>query len=147
MSSPEGGHVTHAPEHADPDQREGHPLHGDPHHGHAHAHGEEHAHAHSTAGPPPAGAPRGEFTGKEARQARGLATVLAIVTAFFGFELAGAGVARSVVLEADALHLLMDVLALAVSLIAMRVGLRRPAPRFTFGMRRAEPVAGIFNAV
>jgi cobalt-zinc-cadmium efflux system protein len=142
MSSPDGGHVTHAHEHADHDQREGHPLHGDPHHGHAHAHGEEHAHAHSTAG-----SPRGEFTAKEARQARGLATVLAIVTTFFGFELAGAVVARSVVLEADALHLLMDVLALAVSLVAMRVAVRRPTPRFTFGMRRAEPVAGIFNAI
>jgi cobalt-zinc-cadmium efflux system protein len=138
--------VTHAHEHADHDRREGQPHHGDPHHGdphrgHAHAHGEEHAHAHS------GGSARGEFTAKEARQARGLATVLAIVGAFFGFELAGAVVARSVVLEADALHLLMDVLALAVSLVAMRVAVRKPTPRFTFGMRRAEPVAGIFNAM
>jgi cation diffusion facilitator family transporter len=69
------------------------------------------------------------------------------VSVFFGFELAGALVARSVVLEADALHLLMDVLALAVSLVAMRIAVRRPTPRFTFGMRRAEPVAGIFNAM
>ena len=69
------------------------------------------------------------------------------MAAFFGFELAGALVARSVVLEADALHLLMDVLALAMSLLAMRVAVRRPTPRFTFGMRRAEPVAAIFNAV
>jgi cation diffusion facilitator family transporter len=91
-------------------------------------------------------APAGGFTAGEARQARGLATVLAIVAVFFGFELFGALIAHSVVLEADALHLLMDVLALAVSLVAMRVAVRRPTPRFTFGMRRAEPVAGIFNA-
>jgi len=32
-------------------------------------------------------------------------------------------------------------------LVAMRVAVRRPTPRFTFGMRRAEPVAGIFNAM
>ncbi|MGO8996481.1 MAG: cation diffusion facilitator family transporter [Polyangiaceae bacterium] len=122
-------------EHADHDQREGHEHHGDPHRGQAHVH------AHG------AGAARGVFTAREARQAKGLATVLAIVATFFGFELAGAILAHSVVLEADALHLLMDVLALAVSLIAMRVAIRRPTPRFTFGMRRAEPVAGIFNAM
>jgi cation diffusion facilitator family transporter len=41
----------------------------------------------------------------------------------------------------------MDVLALAVSLVAMRLAIRRPTPRFTFGLRRAEPVAAIFSAV
>jgi cobalt-zinc-cadmium efflux system protein len=142
MSSPGRGHPTaHAHEHADHDRREGHDHHGDPHRGHVHHPGDGHHHS------SPSGSAHGEFTAREARQAKGLATVLAIVTAFFGFELAGALVARSVVLEADALHLLMDVLALAVSLIAMRVAVRRPTPRFTFGMRRAEPVAGIFNAV
>ena len=61
-------------------------------------------------------------------------------------ELGGAIVADSVVLQADALHLLMDVLALAVSLLAMRLAVRRPTPRFTYGLRRAEPVAAIFSA-
>jgi cation diffusion facilitator family transporter len=73
--------------------------------------------------------------------------VLALVGAFFVFELAGAIVADSVVLQADALHLLMDVLALGVSLLAMRLAVRRPTPRFTYGLRRAEPVAAIFSAV
>ena len=41
----------------------------------------------------------------------------------------------------------MDVLALGVSLLAMRLAVRRPTPRFTFGLRRAEPVAAIFSAV
>ena len=72
--------------------------------------------------------------------------VLALVAAFFVLEFAGARVARSVVLEADALHLLMDVLVLAMSLVAMRLAVRRPTARFTFGLRRAEPVAAIFNA-
>ncbi len=62
-------------------------------------------------------------------------------------ELAGAIVAESVVLQADALHLLMDVLALGVSLFAMRLAVRRPTPRFTYGLRRAEPVAAIFSAL
>jgi cobalt-zinc-cadmium efflux system protein len=89
----------------------------------------------------------GKFTEREARQAKRLAMVLGLIAAFFAFELAGAIAAQSVVLEADALHLLMDVLALSMSLLAMRIAIRRPTPRFTFGMRRAEPVAAIFNAV
>jgi cation diffusion facilitator family transporter len=73
--------------------------------------------------------------------------VLALVATFFGLELAGAILADSVVLQADALHLLMDVLALAVSLFAMKLAVQRPTPRFTYGLRRAEPVAAIFSAV
>jgi cation diffusion facilitator family transporter len=52
-----------------------------------------------------------------------------------------------VVLQADALHLLTDVLALGLSLFAMRLAVRRPTPRFTYGLRRAEPVAAIFSAL
>ncbi|HEX8790269.1 MAG TPA: cation diffusion facilitator family transporter [Polyangiaceae bacterium] len=112
-------------------------------------HAHEHAHA-----PAPSPAPKaassvvhGSFTPGEARQAKRLATVLGLVSAFFVLELAGAIVADSVVLQADALHLLMDVLALGVSLFAMRLAVRRPTPRFTYGLRRAEPVAAIFSAL
>jgi cation diffusion facilitator family transporter len=94
-------------------------------------------HVHSTAAP--------SFTKKEAKQARRLSLVLALITVFFVIELAGAFAARSNVLKADALHLLMDVVALAMSLIAMRIAVRRPTARFTFGLRRAEPVAAIVN--
>jgi cation diffusion facilitator family transporter len=41
----------------------------------------------------------------------------------------------------------MDVFALAMSLLAMRIAIRHPTARFTYGMRRAEPVAAIFNAM
>jgi cation diffusion facilitator family transporter len=87
------------------------------------------------------------FTPGEAKQARRLSVVLVVVSLFFFLELAGALAARSKVLQADALHLLMDVLALGMSLVAMRLAVRRPTARFTFGLRRAEPVAAIFNAV
>jgi cobalt-zinc-cadmium efflux system protein len=87
------------------------------------------------------------FTAHEARQARRLGLVIAIVIVFFVLELGGAIAAKSVVLQADALHLLMDILALGVSLFAMRLAVRRPSPRFTFGLRRAEPVAAIFSGV
>ncbi len=91
--------------------------------------------------------PKGKFTPEEARQARRLGVVVVLVAGFFVVELAGALVARSNVLIADAIHLLMDVFALGMSLVAMRVAVRRPTPRFTFGLRRAEPVAATFNAV
>lgn len=109
-------------------------------HGHTHAH--DHAH-----GPPTSKVVHGDFTEGEAKQARRLKMVLALVGGFFVLELTGAILAESVVLQADALHLLMDVLALSVSLLAMRLAVRRPTPRFTYGLRRAEPVAAIFSAV
>ena len=87
------------------------------------------------------------FTPGEAKQSRRLTIVLALIATFFFLELAGALVAKSNVLKADALHLLMDVFALSMSLLAMRLAVRRPTPRFTFGLRRAEPVAAIFNAM
>jgi cobalt-zinc-cadmium efflux system protein len=108
----------------------------------AHHHGEHHERE-------PGGTPSSHvaFTAGEARQARRLGTVLAMVSAFFVLEVGGAIAAESVVLQADALHLFMDVLALGVSLFAMRLAVRRPTPRFTYGLRRAEPVAAIFSAL
>ena len=119
-------------------------------HDHDHAHGHAHDHAHDEGGEPRA-APsskvvHGAFTEGEAKQARRLKMVLGLVGGFFVLELTGAILADSVVLQADALHLLTDVLALSVSLLAMRLAVRRPTPRFTYGLRRAEPVAAIFSA-
>src|SRR4051794_33204136 len=119
-------------------------------HDHAHAHGEKHVHDHPDDDPddpaPASRGPTGAFTSGEARQARRLLIVLVIIALFFIVELAGAYAARSEVLKVDALHLLMDVFALAMSLLAMRLAVRRPTARFTFGLRRAEPVAALFNA-
>jgi cobalt-zinc-cadmium efflux system protein len=111
----------------------------------AHPHHPDHAHAHPSVAP--ASVVHGEFTAGEARQQRRLKMVLGLVGGFFVLELGGALWAESVVLQADALHLLMDVLALGVSLFAMRLAVRRPTPRFTYGLRRAEPVAAIFSAL
>lgn len=85
------------------------------------------------------------FSPLEKRQARRIFLVLVMISTFCGVEFAGAVAARSNVLKADALHLLMDVFALAMSLVAMRVAVRRPTARFTFGLRRAEPVAALVN--
>jgi cation diffusion facilitator family transporter len=110
----------------------------------ADSHDTEHPHQATSS---PAVAVPEVFTAGEAKQARRLKIVLAMVSAFFVLELIGALLAGSVVLQADALHLLMDVLALAVSLAAMRLAVRRPTPRFTYGLRRAEPVAAVFSGL
>jgi cobalt-zinc-cadmium efflux system protein len=112
----------------------------DPDHAREHGHGR--AYANDAAPPVAAG-----FTPREARQARRLLLVLALVFSFFVVELAGALLAGSVVLQADALHLFMDVLALGVNVAAMRVAVRRPTGRFTFGLRRVEPAAAVFSGV
>jgi len=85
------------------------------------------------------------FTAAENRQAQRLGVVLAITAAFVTLELSGAVLARSDVLLADGAHLLLDVLALALSIAAMRLAVRAPSERFTFGLRRVEPMAALFN--
>lgn len=91
--------------------------------------------------------PTGQFTPRERLQARRLGIVLAVVAVFSAAELAGAFLAESWVLKADALHLLMDVAALGTALGAMHLAVRKPTERFTFGLRRAEPVAAVMNAM
>jgi cation diffusion facilitator family transporter len=121
-------------------------------HDHAHAHGDHahagHAHhehgAHSHAVKKPAKDPAADEA-NEKRQARRLFVVLVVVAAFFVVELIGAKAARSDVLEADAYHLLMDVFALGISLGAMRIATTKPSARFTFGLRRVEPLAALVN--
>ena len=126
----------------------------DPHrHDEAHA-GHDHA-GHDHAGHDHASLPASKTLTKaekddatvadEKRQARRLFLVLLLIGAFFFVELFGAKAARSDVLEADAFHLLMDVFALGISLGAMRLATRRPSPRFTFGLRRVEPLAALVN--
>jgi cobalt-zinc-cadmium efflux system protein len=83
----------------------------------------------------------------EQRQSSRLVIVLAMIGVFFVVELVGAKIARSDVLEADAFHLLMDVFAIGISLGAMRLAKRAPNPRYTFGLRRVEPIAALANGV
>ena len=82
---------------------------------------------------------------REKKQTRRLRLVLLLVTCFCGAELAGAAVSRSAVLRADALHLLLDVFALALSLGAMRLAEKPPTRTYTFGFRRAEALAAVVN--
>lgn len=88
---------------------------------------------------------RPQPSAREQKQTRRLRLVLLIVTVFCGAELVGAALSRSSVLRADALHLLLDVFALALSLGAMRLAERAPTRRYTFGFRRTEALAAVLN--
>ncbi len=83
----------------------------------------------------------------EQKQAGRIRIVLFVTALFFGFELFGARAAGSDVLLADAYHMLMDVFALGINLGAMYLASMRPNARFTFGLRRAEPLAALANGV
>lgn len=104
----------------------------------------DHTHTHEA---PPSGSRAGGFTAREAYQAARLRLVIGLIGGFFVVELAGAIWAESIVLQADALHLLTDVLALGANLLAMRIAVRKPTPRFTYGLRRAEPMAAMAGAL
>lgn len=114
------------------------------HHDHDHA-GHDHEHHHDV--PESRQSSAVEIVETEKRASSRLIIVLVMIGLFFFVELIGARIARSDVLQADAFHLLMDVFALAISLAAMRVASRKPNARFTYGLRRAEPLAALTNGV
>jgi cobalt-zinc-cadmium efflux system protein len=100
--------------------------------------------------PPGARAPsleHGAFTEGERRQARRLLSVIFLIAAFCAAQFVGAAWAGSDVLRAEAIHYLADVGVLGLAWIGMRLAVRRPTARFTFGLRRAEPVLALFNAL
>jgi len=62
-------------------------------------------------------------------------------------EVAGGYLTHSLALLSDAGHVLTDVLALGVSLVAVRLAARPAKGRHTFGFRRAEILAALFNGL
>jgi cobalt-zinc-cadmium efflux system protein len=77
--------------------------------------------------------------------ARRLALTLGLTALYLLVELAGGLVSGSLALLADAGHMLSDVAALALSLVAMRIAHRPPTPRRTYGYHRAEILAALAN--
>ncbi|MCW2369446.1 cation diffusion facilitator family transporter [Sphingobium sp. B11D3D] len=79
--------------------------------------------------------------------ARMLVLALILTSIYLVAEVVGAFVFNSLALLSDAAHMLTDVAALGIALLAIRIG-RRPADdRRTFGYRRFEILAAAFNAV
>ncbi len=62
-------------------------------------------------------------------------------------EVVGGLMAGSLALLADAAHNLSDVAALGLAVGARRLGRRPPTPRHTYGLKRAEVIAALTNAV
>ena len=62
-------------------------------------------------------------------------------------EIVGGIAAGSLALISDALHNFSDVVALAISSVAIRLARQPKTPKYTFGMKRAEILAAALNAV
>ena len=71
--------------------------------------------------------------------------VLGLTAAFMVAEVVGGVLSNSLALLADSGHMLADVGALALSLVAMRLALRPPSPERTFGYVRMEILAALVN--
>ena len=98
-------------------------------HAHAHSHG-HHGHVHD-----------------RERGQRGLVVALGLTGAIFAVEVAGGLAGGSLALLADAGHLLTDVAALGLALLAGWMAARPAQGRRTFGWQRAEILAALANGV
>ena len=108
-------------------------AHDHSHHGHGHHH--DHGHGH---------AGHDHTSGVAARP---LAIALGLSTLVLAVELAGAFLYNSLALLSDAAHMLTDVAALAIALLALKIGSRRADDRRTFGYKRLEILAATLNAL
>jgi cobalt-zinc-cadmium efflux system protein len=92
------------------------------------AHDHAHAHAH----------------GRGANQRR-LGITLALAAGYMSAEVAGGLISGSLALLADAGHMFSDVVALSMSLVAIRIALRPATPSRTYGYLRTEILAALAN--
>ncbi|MBW2056357.1 MAG: cation transporter [Deltaproteobacteria bacterium] len=85
--------------------------------------------------------PRGGVT----RYRRELSMVLVITATIMIAEVVGGLLSNSLALLSDAAHMLTDILALLLSLLAFRFSTRPPTRKTTFGFRRLEIFAAQIN--
>ena len=78
--------------------------------------------------------------------ARQLGLALGLTASFLVVEVIYSFISGSLALLSDAGHMLTDVMALVLSLLAIRVGARPADQRRTFGYRRTEILAAAVNA-
>src|SRR5512135_2728093 len=104
-------------------------------HRHEHEHGHDHAHAHAA----------GAHGASAAGSARRLGLSLAVTAGIMVTEAVGGIVSGSLALVSDAGHMLTDVAALALALLAVRFAARPADEKRTFGFRRAEVLAAQAN--
>ncbi|ANZ32830.1 cation diffusion facilitator family transporter [Staphylococcus carnosus] len=78
---------------------------------------------------------------------RVLAFSFAIITAFMIVELIGGYFANSLALLSDGVHMLSDAFSLGLALFAFKYGERNATTEMTFGYKRFEILAALFNGV
>ncbi len=86
-------------------------------------------------------------SGLDAAPDKRLIVSLALNLLITVLQVIGGIVANSLGLLSDAAHNLSDVIALGLSLWAVRLGRRPPTPRKTFAYKRAEILVALFNSV
>ncbi|MET4898329.1 cation diffusion facilitator family transporter [Sphingomonadaceae bacterium jetA1] len=79
--------------------------------------------------------------------ARMLGWALALTSIYLVAEVVGGIVFNSLALLSDAAHMMTDVAALVIALLALKLGGKAPDDKRTFGYRRFEILAAAFNAV
>ncbi len=85
--------------------------------------------------------------GRASRNRRRLSLVLVLTAIYMFVEALGGWWTGSLALLADAGHMLADVAALALALLAVWFGARPATPRKTFGYYRLEILAALINGV
>lgn len=78
---------------------------------------------------------------------RMLGWALALTSIFLVAEVAAGIYFNSLALLSDAAHMMTDVAALAIALMAIRIGSRAADDKRTFGYKRFEVLAAAFNAI
>ena len=102
---------------------------------HSHEHGDGHGgHSHSHSHTVSADADRGK-----------LRIALALIVGFMAVEVAVGIAVGSLALLSDAAHMLSDAVALALSLLAIRLAMRPAAGSMTYGWQRAGILSAQFN--
>ena len=76
-----------------------------------------------------------------------LSVVFAIAVSLFVFELVGGILSNSLALIADSLHVMLDFIAIGISLFAFRIAKKRHSAKLTFGFHRAEIIAALVNGI
>ncbi len=99
--------------------------------GHTHRHAPHHAHAHD----------------HRSASRRALLIVLVLTLAFTVVEVVGGLLTGSLALLADAGHMVSDVLAIALALVALTLARRPSSSRRSFGFQRAEILAAFVNGL
>ena len=99
----------------------------------------DHAHAHGVAG--------AKIAARRADSRRRMLLALAINVVMLVAEAVGGFITGSLALLADAGHVLSDVGAIALGMTAASIAARAGSARRTFGLQRAEVLAGLVNGI